>query len=135
MKNTITASITFSFKGKSFSPSTTLDLDTYLEKSTTLPNFYPLIARENNFDLYSYEYEMMQAESIYYSNARGQVAEFVAEGKLDINAFVVAWQENKILSKLSDIAKEHMNINDFQQHTELKKAMFAAYLAGKNNIK
>jgi len=73
----------------------------------------PLIAKFNNHDIYSYEYEMMQAAEIVYSNAKGLVAEFIDEGILNIEAFELAWHENNALNKLLSIAEAHMNITDF----------------------
>ena len=104
MKNTITASIHFSFKGKEHSPSLTVELEPYLEGSGSFPNLCSLIARANNHDLYSYEYEMMQATDIIYSEAQGLIAEFINDGQLDVEAFEAAWNENKALIKLLTIA-------------------------------
>jgi len=126
MKNIITASIHFSFKGQELSPSLTVELDQYLEGGGTLPDFCLLIAKANNHDFYSYEYEMMQAAEINYSNANGLIADFVKNGQLDIIAFETAWNENKALEKLLIIAETHLNIKDLEQHIELKKALLEA---------
>ena len=133
MKSTITASIHFSFKGENHSPSITVELDQYLEGGGggSLPDLCPLIAKFNNHDLYSYEYEMMQAAEIVYSDAKGLVADFLDEGILNIEAFELAWHENNALNKLLAIAEAHMNISDFSQHIELKKALLEAYMLGK----
>jgi len=134
MKNTLTASIHFSFKGKELSPSMTVELEPYLEGSGTFPNLCSLIAKANNHDAYSYEYEMMQATEIKYSDAQGLVAEFINDdGQLDVAAFEAAWAENKALIKLLTVAEEHMNITDFSQHIELKKALLEAYMLGKKD--
>jgi hypothetical protein len=133
MKNIVTASIEFSFKGKTLSPSITIELDPYLIGGGSLPNLCQMIAKVNNFDMYSYEYEMMQAETILFSDAQGFVAEFITAGNLDITAFEAAWHENKALEKLLTIAETHMNITDFGQHIELKKALLDAYLLGKKD--
>ena len=133
MKNTITASIHFSFKGKEHSPSLTVELEPYLEGSGSFPNLCSLIARANNHDLYSYEYEMMQATDIIYSEAQGLIAEFINDGQLDVEAFEAAWNENKALIKLLTIAECHMNITDFSQHVELKKALLEAYMLGQKD--
>ena len=135
MKSTITASIHFSFKGENHSPSITVELDKYLEGGGggSFPDLCPLIAQFNNHDLYSYEYEMMQAAEIVYSDAKGLVAEFIDEGNLNTEAFELAWHENNALNKLLTIAETHMNITDFSQHTELKKALFEAYMLGKKD--
>jgi hypothetical protein len=131
MKNTVTASIHFSFKGEELSPSITIELDQYLVNGNSLPDLCSLIAKENNHDLYSYEYEMMQAADITYSDAQGLVAEFIVEGSLNVDAFEAAWNENKALEKLLIIAENHMNITDFSQHLELQKALLDAYQLGK----
>lgn len=133
MKNIVTASIEFSFKGKNLSPSITVELDPYLEGGGTLPNLCSLIAKANNHDFYSYEYEMMQAAEIMYSDAQGLVAEFIIDGQLNIKAFEAKWNENIALEKLLIIAEEHMNIADFNQHLELKKALLESYLLGKKD--
>lgn len=133
MKNIVTASIHFSFKGKRHTPSITIELDRHLLSTGNLPNLYPLIAKENNFDLYSYEYEMMQAEQIQFSNAEGLIKDFITDGVLDIDAFKLSWQENKILNELLSIAEDHMGLNNFSQHDELKQALMAAYLLGKKS--
>ena len=133
MKNIVTATIHFSFKGKELSPSITVELDPYLEGAGSFPNLCSLIAKANNHDLYSYEYEMMQAAEIMYSDAQGLVAEFINEGQLDVGAFEASWNENKALTKLLFIAEEHMNITDFSQHIELKKALLEAYMLGKKD--
>lgn len=133
MKNTITATILFSFKGEQHSPSITIELDKHLESTGKLPDLYPLIANNNNFDLYSYEYEMMQAAEITFSDARGLIANFIVGGQLNTEDFVSAWQESNRLGKLLQITELHMNITDFNQHQELKKAMLAAYQLGKQD--
>ncbi len=131
MKNIITASIAFSFKGQNLNPSITIELDSYLANGCNFPNVCQLIAKHNNFDLYSYEYEMMQAQEITYSNAQGLISEFISDGVLDMSAFETAWNENNALKKLLIIAEQHMNITDLNQHRELKKALLEAYALGK----
>jgi len=133
MKNILTASIHFSFKGKEHSPSLTIELEQYLEGAGSFPNLCSLIAKANNHDLYSYEYEMMQATDIKYSDAQGLVAEFINDGQLDVEAFEAAWNENKALIKLLSIAEDHMKITDFSDHIELKKALLEAYMLGKKD--
>ncbi len=133
MKNIVTASIHFSFKGEKHQPSITIELDRYIKATGSLPNLHQMIANENNFDLYSYEYEMMQAEPIRFSNAEGLIKDFISEGELDVDAFTLSWQENKILNELLSVAEQHLNINDFSQHDELKQALIAAYRLGQKS--
>lgn len=133
MKNIVTATIEFSFKGETFSPSLTIELDQQLKGDFSLDNLYTLIAIENNIGLYSYEYEMMQSEEITFQHVEGFVGKYISEGTLDMQAFQIAWHENLTLLKLLGIAEQHMNITEFEQHTELKQALLAAYQLGQND--
>jgi len=134
MKNIVTASIEFSFKGETFSPSITIELDEHLKANgSLLDNLYSIIATENNIGLYSYEYEMMQAEPIKFQHVEGFVVDYIKEGILDMNAFEITWHENNALSKLLNIAERHLHITDFKQHTELKQALLSAYQLGKDD--
>jgi len=134
MKNTITASVHFSFKGEQHTLSIRIELDEHLRSSGKLPNFHPLIANKNNFDLYSYEYEIMQSVEIIFSEPTGLISQFIINGQLNTDAFISTWQENQRLEKLLNITKEYMNITDLEQHPDLKKAMLAAYQLGKQDI-
>jgi len=132
MKNTVTASIRFSFKGINHSPSITIELDRYIETTGVLPDLYQLIARENDFDLYSYEYEMMQAQDITFSDPQGLVADFIKDGMLDFTEFKSVFEQQKVLTQLQDIAKEQMQIDNLEQQPDLKEALIQAYRLGKN---
>ena len=133
MENIVTASIHFSFKGKRHSPSITLELDKHLQASGELPNFYPLIAKENNFDLYSYEYEMMQAEEIRFSEAQGLVKNFIHNGVLDSASFIAAFHNEKIINELKMISEKNMDIRDLSAHPKLKQALIEAYQLGEKS--
>lgn len=130
MNNHITASIEFYFKGEKISSSIELDVDTHMHASGRLPDLYPLLARAINLGLYSYEYEMMQAEIVIFSMAKGQIANYVDEGVLDIPAFEAAWSENTVIEKLQSIAQQKLSIDDLDQHPELKNALLEAFHLG-----
>ncbi|MFV2004457.1 MAG: hypothetical protein ACC650_04585 [Gammaproteobacteria bacterium] len=130
MSNHITASIEFYFKGEKHSASIELDLDQHMQSAGKLPALYPLLARAINLDLYSYEYEMMQTETIMFNAAKGLVANYVNEGLLDTDAFKSAWRENAVIEKLQTIAQQNLSIEDLQQHPELKNALLEAYRLG-----
>lgn len=80
MNNTIAAYIEFSFKGEKLTPSTTIDLDKMMAQNGTLDSIYSILARSNNIDAYSYEYEIMQMVETSYENAQG-----LAKKHLDID--------------------------------------------------
>ncbi len=132
MSNHITASIEFYFKGEKITSSIELDLNPHMEATGELPELYPLLAQAINLDFYSYEYEMMQAEAIVYSNGKGLVADHTNDGSLDFESFKSEWTEAQILNKLQNIAKNTLSINDLQQHTEIKNALLEAYKLGED---
>ena len=130
MSNHITASVEFFFKGEKISSSIELDVDPHMQATGRLPDLYPLLARAINLGLYSYEYEMMQAEEILYNNAIGLIAEHVNEGSFDFDSFETAWVEAQMLDKLQDIAQRNLSVDDILQQPELKNALLEAYQLG-----
>ena len=134
MNNHITASVEFYFKGQKFSASIELDLDQYMQTTGQLPALYPLLARSIKLDLYSYEYEMMQAETIMFSQATGLATEHINEGIFDFESFRAAWTEAQTLEKLQEIVQRNLSIDDIQQQPELKKTLLEAYQLGKESI-
>jgi uncharacterized membrane protein len=105
-------------------------MDQHMHASGELPDLYPLLAQSMNVGAYSYEYEMMLAETIIFSNAKGLIADFVNEGILDLAAFNDAWSESVIIEKLQKVAKQHLAIDDINQQVDLKNALIAAYRLG-----
>ena len=130
MNNYINASVEFYFKGNKISASIELDLDQLMQTNGHLPLLYPLLAKTANLDPYSYEYEIMQAEEIRYSNPRGMVEKFVINDSFDIQAFELAWQENNILEKLHKIAASCLGESELARQPELTEALLAAYRLG-----
>lgn len=130
MSNRVTASIEFYFKGLQYKPSSELDLDTFMQTNGYLPDFYALLARASNIDFYSYEYEMMQAENIQFSQPQGLIADYIQNGNLDVNGFETAWHQQKLVDNLQNIAHQHMSIEQLAQHPDLEAALLAAYQLG-----
>ena len=77
MKNTITATISFDYKGKSLTPSAILDVDKLMKQHGSLTQLHSLLASVNQIDSYSYQYEMMLAETVQFSNPQGSVTDFL----------------------------------------------------------
>ena len=130
MSNQITASVEFYFKGKKYSAFIELELDQHMELKGELPPLYPMLARSLDLDLYSYEYEMMQAETISYSNAKGLCAQYCTDNRFDFDAFSSAWVENSVINKLSKIAQTHLSIDDLDEKPDIKDALLEAYKQG-----
>jgi hypothetical protein len=135
MTNKITAKVEFYFKGESYTPSTVLDLDDIMQKHGTLPSLHQLLARLHNIDSYSYEYEMMEAENIQFTDAEGWATDFIVDNQFDQLGFEQQWHEQDQLNRLAPIIKQQLDIDDIQQHPELKKVILTAYQYGKQNSK
>ena len=132
MKNSIDAAVTFSFKGETYTPSTTIDLDALMKQHDCLPQFHHLLAMENGIDTYSYLYEVMEQSPIRFDNAQGPVAEFLDNEALDIEAFQEYWRQGRVVDLLQSIALRQMCVDDIEVEPDLKAALLEAYYCGKN---
>lgn len=131
MSNRIDASIEFSFKGESYSPTATIDLDIMMEKSGQLPNLHRTLALQHNIDTYSYLYEVMESHGIQYSNASGLAVHCLHDGQFDLQAFETLWREAHEAVGLADIAREQLGIEDLNSEPRIKQALLQAYRLGK----
>ncbi len=131
MNNSIDATVTFSFKGETYTPSTTIDLDALMREHGSLPRLHHILAMTNKIDTYSYLYEVMEQSPIRFVNAQGPVADFVDNELLDIEAFQEYWRQSQVIGMLQSIASRELNIDDLENHPELKNAMIGAYDCGK----
>jgi hypothetical protein len=132
MKNSIDAQIEFSFKGETYSLSSSIDLDELIELEQSFPSFHAILARDNNIDTYSYLYEVMLETEIRFDHAQGIAADFLRDGDFNREAFMAAWQENRTLDLLQPIAARELGIADLDQHQGLKNALVQAYKLGRN---
>lgn len=133
MKNSITISVEFFFKGEKLSPSVVIDLDDHVKHNKTIESFPPLLARSGNMDLYSYEYEMLQAEPLLFSNAQGLAKQFLNENFFDFDSFEQALSDQQISTAVAEIAKTHMAIDDLSSQPELRTTLIEAFKLGQKS--
>lgn len=133
MKNTVNASIEFHFKGELYSAAAVIDLGQLVERQVDLSTLHHMLATEAKIDQYSYQYEMLLAEEIRFSDAQGIVAQHVHDGRLDIPGFKNAYWEHKRLNQLQSIAKRLLDIDDLGQQPALKNALLEAFQAGSDS--
>ncbi|MBE0440148.1 MAG: hypothetical protein IBX57_10410 [Gammaproteobacteria bacterium] len=131
MANKITASVEFYFKGKAFTPSTELDLDKVMHSYGTLPDLHQLLAQTSGIDSYSYEFEMLIAEPIQFSQPQGSAVTFYNEGQFDHHGFEHAWHQQQQLKHLAPLIKQQLDIDNIDDHPQLKNVILAAYNLGK----
>jgi len=130
MKNQISISLEFYFKGKKHSPSMVIDLDTHIQTNSSSKSLYILLAKNNTIDLYSYEYEMMLTEDLIFSDATGLAKLFIEDGKFDFIAFNQARHDENISKAISKIAREHLSVDDLSSQPDIKAALLEAYKLG-----
>lgn len=133
MKNTIVISAEFFYKGIKLSPSVKIDLDEHVKAQKSIESLYPLLAKSNDIDFYSYEYEMLQAEDLAFSEAKGLASSFLTEDIFDIEAFEQALHEENIIRDVSHIASTILSVVDLDSQPVLKTALIEAYKLGQQS--
>ena len=136
MKNTVIVQVNFSFKGENFTPSIMLELDDFVKHSGSLAGLYSKIAQQNKIDTYSYAYEMMEASELIFHSAKGNVVDFIIDGKCNLEAYREYLNQSNILIELEKIASEVLGIDNLsaKDNKGIKEALTRAYNAGKNSI-
>jgi hypothetical protein len=130
MNNRITVQIIFSYRGVTYQPSATINLDSYLEKNQPIPDFFDIVAIENNIDAYSYEYEVMQMGEYRFLDAQGLAKDFCEQHEFDRSGFVAAWKQRNLINQLSEIARKYLAVDDLSAQQNLQQALMEAYWAG-----
>lgn len=133
MRNYISISVEFYFKGKKFSPSMVIDLNAYVQSDNDFNSLYPMLANSNNIDLYSYEYEVMLSEELIFSDANGLADTYLEDGKFDLTAFEQALHDESLTDVISKIASDHLSIDDLSSQPDLKAALLEAFKLGRKS--
>lgn len=134
MKNSFVVAVEFSFKGETFEFSERIDLDDLMARMNGIPNLHDLLARQHNIDSYSYQYEVLHAEELQFSEVEGIAAEFIHNNEFDAEGFAAAWREHGVVQLVGEIAKRVMGIADLNEEPQLKEALIAAYHAGQKQL-
>ena len=129
--NTVTASIGFDFKGQHFSASTEIDVDNIIYHEDFFSSVYLTIARDNNIDIYSYQFEIMTDQNIAFSNEKGCAVGCIINGELDMKMLRENHQTKDYLTSIDKIISQHIPQN--KRCKEITIAMKEAYLLGKKS--
>ncbi|GAV19358.1 hypothetical protein MMIC_P0292 [Mariprofundus micogutta] len=132
MKNTLTYSISFSFKGIVHKPQCVLDLDHFMIRGEiSIPLLYEHLARSNNIDAYSYEHDVLMMSDIEFESAEGLATEFLHDGQFDCDGFESRWRTESLHCAIQEIASRCMGIEDMTTLSGLKEALLEAIELGK----
>ena len=132
MSNSIIATIPFDFRGKRYTPSTTIDLDEFIAAKKDYSNIFSAVAMQNSIGLYSYEYEILMASAIHFSQPEGVAEQYLSGDDFDLEKFRQAYYENRSLEALQSIARKHMQIEELEQNLPLKRALLEACKYGES---
>ncbi|HHH13035.1 MAG TPA: hypothetical protein ENJ98_02255 [Thiolapillus brandeum] len=133
MKNRVRVSATFSFRGETHHPEMVLDLDHFLDEGHTLDELYPMLAAANGIGAYSYEYEVLEMAPLHFDQAEGLAADFVTDGRLDLEGLRAAFQEASRRSSLESIARQKMGVDKLEEIPGLEAALQAAWELGRQS--
>lgn len=131
MSDRIELTIRYSFKGETFEPSASFDLDAAMRNNGQLPDFIASLARQNDIDAYSYEYEVLPHGEFIWRNPAGLASECMTDGEFDPSCYQQRWYKKEQMQALQNIALKHLGIDDIDSEPDLKQALVAAFRAGK----
>jgi len=129
----VTASLSFDFRGQRFTPSVRVDLHAMMVKKQPISHLYDLLGASIGLDAYRHEYDVMVMNDIIFSEPAGLACDFVNNGQLDFDAFSRAWQQQQTLTAIAPIARKHLNIDNLDQHPDIRNALIESYQAGQKN--
>jgi len=132
MKNSITISIPFSFKGEDFNPTCTVDLDEQMQKNGEIPCLYTHLAAESGISPYSYEHDVMMMGEMLFDHAEGLADTYIVDAQFDIEGFERAWREQRLQDQLQEIAERCMAVEKFADAPALKASLLEAFELGRD---
>jgi len=131
--NRIRIGLEYSFRGETFSPSATIDLDT-LGDPAEAPDWHAMLAASAGIDTYSYAYEVMQQSPLRFSEAGGLAAQYLHDDDFDFAGFVHARRQADIPAQLQGIASEVLQVDDLDAQPALAEALLQAYRLGRASL-
>ena len=127
MKDSVTVTVPFSFKGQVLSPSLSLNLAQHSVAS--LSNIIHLVATENKIDSYSYEYEVLESSAVVFSNATAGASAFLSGTEFDIKAYYQWLDSKQVGLHLQAIVAQALG--DGAWNKDLEAVLYQAYEYGR----
>ena len=131
MKNSIRVSLTYSYRGETFTPSVVIDLDS-LQQGDGMVDWHARIALANGIDTYSYVYEVARASELHFSEPTGLAEAYLQDGDFDFEGYLHAARQSVHAGPLQNIARDLLGIEDLNSEPAIRDALVQAYLLGRN---
>ncbi|MDG6778373.1 hypothetical protein QCB44_06630 [Thiomicrorhabdus sp. zzn3] len=132
MKSTITVRSTFDFRGETFCYEADIDLPSYVDDVELflqqLPN---RIAKQNQMDVISYKFEMLESSEIEVIRFQSRIASAIPNLPMRVETFLDLYQKVGPEAYLQNIAENHQL--DLDANPQIAKALKAAYELGKEH--
>ncbi|MCF6207986.1 MAG: hypothetical protein L3J61_01170 [Ghiorsea sp.] len=132
MKHSVTIGVDFCFKGESFSPCITIDLDAHFQAQKDIGYIYDQLGKSIGLDVYRHEYDVMVMQDLRCKKAEGIAAQHVKDGQIDWQSLEEAWRQAFDLEMLKPIANKFFNVESLADEPKLAAALLAAYRAGQD---
>ena len=129
MSHMITISLTFSFKGNTYTPSISIDLDQWMQRGANIDELHHQLAESIGYGPYSHEYDVLMMSDIEFSSDDEYVKQYINQTMLDIKGYKAAWHEQQITSKVMQIAEKHLS-SDQLKDAAIRQALIACYRSG-----
>lgn len=132
MKNTITASVSFDFKGESHEPSVEIDLDDWARRSGREQlDLYAMVAQANNINPYGYELEVMEVSEMIFKQPVGKARGFydVESQQFDFDGYRIAWLLDQMFDRFNQVSESILK-QPLEKGGDVHQAMLAAYEMG-----
>lgn len=130
MKSTIRVCSSFDFRGETFRYELDVDLPPYIDDIDLFLQQLPSrIAKQNQLDVISYKFEMLESSEIEVIHFDSQISSVIAELPMPVAAFLEHYQEVGPDAYLQEIAEKHQ----LEWTAQTAKVLKAAYLLGKSH--
>lgn len=130
MQTTITVSLSYDYRGETFTHSAQLPLPLYIENIETFFRSIPqTIADKNQLDTFTYQFELMENSPIEVIAVESRIEKSLPDLPIGVEDFLEHYTQINSEAYLQMIADEY-DI-DLQSNPRLAKALEAAYTLGK----
>ena len=129
MSHDTTITLEFSFKGNTYKPSLSIDLEKWMRDGGNPDQLHHLLAESIGFGPYSHEYAVLMMSEIEFSSDDEWVEQFIDQGRLDLNACKAAWHEQQESNAVIRIAEKHLS-SDQLKDPAIRQALIACYRSG-----
>jgi len=132
MQTTITASLSYDFRGETYVYSAEVLLPLYIDNAEAFCRSLPqMIADKNQLDTFTYQYELMETSPVEVVSVESRIEKSLPDLPMAVEDFIEHYKKVGSEAYLTMIADEYGL--DLQAKPRVAKALKAAYTLGKEH--